>query len=347
MTLDAIRSTDSQGMYALIKTFADQWRQGRSIASEVRPDFSVADKSHVVVAGMGGSAIGGDLLRALAARTAAVPVAVVRGYTLPAYVGEASVVIISSYSGYTEETLAAMDEALGRGATVACIASGGEVEARAERLGLTCIRIPGGMAPRAALGYSLTSLLTLAERIELIRIDESEWMETEEILESQSAELSDAAGNRALDLAHQLRPLVPLVFSDSGLMEPVNLRWRGQMQENGKKPAFGNVFPELNHNEIMGWQYPGEVLRGFGVVVLRDREDHPRVSARMDVTRALVSDRAGYWIDVPSQGQSRLARMMSTVNLGDWVSLYLALVRDVDPTPIGLIQELKDALARV
>lgn len=347
MRLEEIRRIDPQGMYDAIRDFPEQWRHGRALAQAFDPGFALKEKDHLVIAGMGGSAIGGDLLRTLVADTARRPVTVVRNYQLPGFVTERSVVIASSYSGNTEETLAAFEAAQARGAAVVCVASGGELLRRARAEGLPYLQIPGGLQPRAALGYSFTALLTIAEHMELVPPDEAAWKETQELLEQQSEVFSDPSGNDALELAEALQYRLPFIYSSVGLMEAVNLRWRCQIQENAKRLASGNVYPELNHNEIMGWEYPGPLQEMIGVIVLRDREDLPRIQRRIEVTRELIADRAGYWAEVQSQGESRLARMMSLVNLGDWVSLYLAVLLGVDPTPVPLIGQLKEVLARV
>lgn len=347
MRLEEIRRIDPQGMYDAIRDFPEQWRHGRALAQAFDPGFALKEKDHLVIAGMGGSAIGGDLLRTLVADTARRPVTVVRNYQLPGFVTERSVVIASSYSGNTEETLTAFEAAQARGAAVVCVASGGELLRRARAEGLPYLQIPGGLQPRAALGYSFTALLTIAEHMELVPPDEAAWKETQELLEQQSEVFSDPSGNDALELAEALQYRLPFIYSSVGLMEAVNLRWRCQIQENAKRLASGNVYPELNHNEIMGWEYPGPLQEMIGVIVLRDREDLPRIQQRIEVTRELIADRAGYWAEVQSQGESRLARMMSLVNLGDWVSLYLAVLLGVDPTPVPLIGQLKEVLARV
>ncbi len=348
MTLDDIRSVDSSGMYDAVRSFPEQWGSGREGA--LKADLSGVRRDgyrQVVVVGMGGSAIGGDLLRTLALDEATVPVIVSRSYRLPAWVGPETIVIASSYSGNTEETLAALDEALQRQASVVCISTGGTLRARAEAEGWPFVPMTGGLQPRAALGYSLTALLTVAEHIGLLRPDAAAWAETQALLEEQVAALADpeAPQNRALDLAAALNGRLPVVYSSGGLLEAVNLRWRNQMHENSKTHAVGNVFPELNHNEIMGWARRTDRLKGIGVIVLRDRDDHPRVQRRMDVTRDLLTDLAGFWTEVHSRGTSKLARLMSLIYLGDWVSLYLAILHKVDPTPIGLINQLKEALA--
>ncbi len=348
MALDDIRSVDASSMYDAVRAFPEQWRSGRARALEA--DLSGVRRDgyrQVVVAGMGGSAIGGDLLRTLALDEGAVPVIVSRSYRLPAWVGPETLVIASSYSGNTEETLAALDEALRRQASVVCLTTGGKMKARAEAEGWPLVPMTGGMPPRAALGYSLTALLTVAEHIGLLKPDVVAWAETQALLEEQTVALADpeAPQNQAMHLAAALNGRLLVVYSSEGLVEAVNLRWRNQMHENSKTLSLGNVFPEMNHNEIMGWARRTDLHRGVGVIVLRDRDDHPRVQRRMDITRDLLAEHAGFWMEVHSRGASKLARIMSLIYLGDWVSLYLAVLHQVDPTPISLISQLKEALA--
>lgn len=349
MTVDDIRTIDKDAMYDAVRDFPQQWREGRRRA--IGTDLSAVPREgyhQVVIAGMGGSAIGGELLRTLALDTATVPISISRSYRLPAWVGRETVVIVSSYSGNTEETLSAMDQAIKAECFVICLTTGGGVLDKAREHGLPYIQMPAtGLQPRAALGYSLSALLTVAERMLLIPPDTERWVETQALLQEQSEQYNDpaAGGNKAFQLAQALEDKLPCVYSSDGLLEGVNLRWRNQIQENSKTFAVGNVFPEMNHNEIMGWERHSAILSQLGVVVLRDKEDHPRVQRRIDVTRNLLAERAGFWTEVRSHGTSKLARLMSVLYFGDWVSLYLALLLEVDPTPIPLINKLKDALA--
>ena len=290
MTLDAIHRLDESGMFEALRGFPVQWQTGRARALEADLgglDGAVPDA--VLVAGMGGSAIGGDLLRALARAAAPVPVVVQRSYRLPAWVGAETAVVVSSYSGNTEETLSVMEAAEARGARLVVLTAGGVLRARAEALGLPHVVLPGGMMPRAALGYSLTALLTVAERMGVLRLPDAAWHETQAMLDALAAELADVGGNEALRLADALAGLLPFVYTPEGLLEPVGHRWRTQINENAKTLAAGNVFPELTHNEIMGWQHPGLLTERVGVVVLRDTDEGARVARRIDVTRGLVA----------------------------------------------------------
>ena len=350
MNVEDIRRIDESGMYDLVKSFPEQWREGRQLAEAVEIDISIASKNQMVVVGMGGSAIAGDIVRCFAIDQSPIPISVVRNYELPASVDENSIVIASSFSGNTEETLSAFEVALERNATIICISSGGRVSELAEEHSLPIVKIPGGMPPRAALGYSLSVLMVVSSKLGLINLSDEDWAESQSILENQTAEYCEPTGDhQAMQVAEAMKSRFPFVYSSTGMLETVNLRWRGQFQENAKKLAVGNVYPELNHNEIMAWEFAnGKTFHGnLGVIVLRDKADHARIQHRMDVTRRLLSEKAGYWTEIESRGSSRLARMISLINLGDWISLYLAYLRDVDPTPIGLIDKLKSELSKV
>lgn len=351
LDINEIAKVDSSGMYDLVKGFTRQLREGKEITEGVDiPDSIMEGVTQVVVIGMGGSAIAGDLVRCFSLSESKVPVSVIRNYDLPSSVGENSLVIASSFSGNTEETLSGLKKALSRGATVVCITSGGQVEEIAAQHNLPVVKIPGGMPPRAALGYSLSVLLVLANTFGLVQIAEEDWNEAFSLLDRLIDEYSDLdKEHKARAIAEQLKDKLPIVYSVTGMLETVNVRWRGQIQENAKMMAYGNIFPELNHNEIMGWQSAaaGSIHEKLGVVVLHDGEDNQRNQHRMSVTKGLLEDRAGCWIDVSSEGESRLARMLSLICLGDWVSLYLAYVRSVDPTPIELIDKLKSELSKI
>ena len=349
---------DPQDMRAAVRAFPDHldvgWTRAAAVddldrffESPTEPTFDRDALTGVVLVGMGGSAIGGDLVRTLARDEAPVPFEVVRGYTLPAWVGERTLVIASSYSGGTEETLSAYAEAVERGAHVVVITSGGEIARMAEAAGFPTITIPGGLQPRAALGYSLGAGLRLARALGLITLPDADWHEALEDARGRAAlhDLDDETNPaRALSEAYVGR--LPVVYTAAGLMEAVALRWRTQIHENAKHPAVGNVFPELDHNEIMGYESgPEDLLKRMHVEVLRDRDDHPQVQKRYAATRALVQDDVHGWTEVESEGESRLARMLSLVQLGDAASFWLAMRKGVDPTPVETIQALKRTLA--
>ena len=350
MTINEVHAVDKSGMYKLATQFADQLIQGKKIAEDSDIPYTLDHIQNIVVAGMGGSAIAGDLVRCLSASTSPIPLLVVRNYTLPAFVNERSLVIISSFSGNTEETLSALGAALGRNARVLCITSGGNVEQVAEEKNLPCIKIPGGIPPRAALGFSLSVLLVVLHRLGVCDTSSNVWEEALSIVKGKIDLYSQTdVDHQAVQVASQLVGKLPLILSASGALDAVNVRWRGQIQENSKMLAYGNYYPELNHNEIMGWESANgnSIHNQLGVVVLRDSNDHARNAHRMRVTHDILHGLAGSWIEVESDGNHALSRMLSLIVLGDWVSLYLAYLREVDPTPIGFIDRLKNELAKV
>ena len=343
---DTIARLDPKGMFEAIRQFPEHFRDGWVRAADLEPRHRAGDLRQVVIVGMGGSAIGGDLVRTYARDRSPAPISVVRDYQLPHAVGEGTLVIASSYSGGTEETLAAYDEATARGAAVYVVTSGGELRDLAGQNELPHVVIPGGMQPRAALGYSLGAVLRIADKLGLCSVPEAEFSEALDVMHARVAALSDPNANDALELARKLHGKIPVVYTGPGLMEAVGVRWRNQIQENAKQLAFGNQFAELNHNEIMGWERAPEAVRALlHVVVLRDPGDHAQIQKRIDVTRDLLRGQAAGWSECSPEGEGRLARMLSAIQLGDFVSFYLAMLVGVNPTPVETIQQLKRTLA--
>ncbi|HEX9952822.1 MAG TPA: bifunctional phosphoglucose/phosphomannose isomerase [Rubricoccaceae bacterium] len=341
---------DPQDMRAAVRAFPDHLQTGWD-AAEATDDLALflpelPDLNGVVLVGMGGSAIGGDLVRTLAADHSPVPFLVIRDYTLPAWVSARTLVIASSYSGGTEETLAAYAEAEARGARLVVVTSGGDIAEKAAAAGVPTVTIPGGLQPRAALGYSLGAVLRLARALGLLALPDAEFDAAVADARDRAARHDaddDANPARALSEAYVDR--LPVVYTAAGFLEAVAMRWRTQLHENAKHPAVGNVFPELDHNEIMGYESgPADLLARMHVEVLRDRDDHPQVQKRYAATRDLVSGDVHGWTEVMTDGESRLARMLSLVQLGDAASYWLAIRKGVDPTPVETIQALKKTL---
>jgi glucose/mannose-6-phosphate isomerase len=349
MTIEQIRAADPSDMYTLIKTFPQQVEEAIAIGTASKIKLSTRGIENIVMCGMGGSAIGGDLLRSYLADEMRVPFTVNRNYTLPKFVGRKSLVIISSYSGNTEETNACHKEAIQRGATILCITSGGLVEKIATQKKQPCIIVPGGPSPRAALGYSFFPLLLALAKLKLIKNKEKEIRETLALLRLKSDEYSDPdlATNQALLLAQQLQGRIGVVYSATERLDAINTRWRGQMAENGKSLMWGHVLPEMNHNELVGWRSLREQVKEMQVIFLRDKDDHKRVQHRLDITKQIVSEYTQHITEVWSEGKSPLARMFSLIHLGDWVSFYLAIVHEVDPMPVAVIDYLKEELSQL
>ncbi|MFM8569571.1 MAG: bifunctional phosphoglucose/phosphomannose isomerase [Candidatus Kapaibacterium sp.] len=351
---DTLFSADKANMYDVLLTFPEQVRHAVSIGEEV-PFFTDTPSSNEVhVLGLGGSAIGGDLARSYCAATpgaGSLSITVSRTYDIPGTVHAASSVIASSYSGDTEETLSAFAQARKKTKNLLCITTGGQLAAQAARHSVPVIRIPAGFQPRCALGFSFFPLLMTVMKHPAVskqarrRTDAaiSEVVSTLDRLSGMYAQ--PGPKNPALRLAKRLHGTVPVIYSASERLDAVNVRWRGQIQENAKNLAFGHVLPEMNQNVINGWAFPANARKDFSIVLLRDPADHARVALRFDAVKRILRKSAKEIHEVVGVGDSLLARMFSTIYLGDWVSYSLAMMNDVDPTPVPVIMTLKSALA--
>ncbi len=348
MTPEDISRIDRSNMFSLLRDFPSQVREALIIGANADIRLRTTGIRHIVVCGLGGSAIGGDLLRSYLATDLRIPFSVNRTYTLPKYVGPETLVIISSYSGNTEETNAAHREALKRKAKILCISSNGTTEKLAVRARSPFIKIPGGLPPRAALAYSFFPLLLALTRLGFIKSRQKEIKETLALLDAKAGQYtsSDQTTNPAYLLAERLKHRITICYSSTERFDTVNTRWRGQIAENGKSLAFGHVLPEMNHNELVGWKVLEREMREMQVIFLRDKEDHPRVQMRMGITSEVLARYTDRVTEVWSEGDGLLARLFSLIYLGDWVSYYLAILHGEDPTPVAVIDYLKTSLAR-
>ncbi len=344
-----IHMYDQSNMRKLLVDFSKQVSEAVAESEQYVAPYRVRALNNIILTGLGGSAIGGDLLRSFTANQMDLPFIVNRHYTLPSYIDQRSFVIVSSYSGNTEETIAAHIEATRKKAKVLCISTNGETEQLAKKYGQPFIKIPGGLPPRAALGYSFFPLLMVFKKMKLIDLPNKDIKETIKLLEEKAKQYNslDRKKNPALRLAYELKDKLPIVYSSTERFDAVNLRWRGQLAENAKVLAFGHVLPEMNHNELVGWNVLKRHMKTTRVLFLRDREDHARVQLRMKIMKELVGKYSPNVIEVWSEGSSMLARMFSLIYLGDWTSFYLAMLNGVDPTPVKVIDYLKGELSKV
>lgn len=334
---------DPQGMLDLVlrlPVFCRQaWTLGREVVVAARP-------SAIVVIGMGGSGIGGDLLRALFLDDVPVPVAVVKDYRLPAFVDRAALVFACSYSGNTEETLAAYDDASQRGATCVAVTSGGALRDRAAQRGQQTVLLPPGIPPRAALPYVFLPMVSALSRGGVVPpMDDAAHEAAEVVAAVLNAERPDAPSSRARALAGAFHGRIPVIYSATPFLEPAAQRWKDQLNENAKTFAVWNTFPELNHNETVGWGLDAALATHLAVVVLHDPHESDRLRRRVDITKDLAFGSAGSVDEVTAAGSGKLARLLSIIAIGDLVSVDLARRREVDPTPVPVIEELKKRLS--
>ena len=340
---------DSKGMLQSVATLGKQcttacWDLSKGIELP-----TVEAISNVVVTGLGGSAIGGDLLRVFSTGRCSVPVMVNRNYTMPEFVGSDTVVFAVSYSGNTEETLSAYEDSMKRGATVIVITTGGKLKEMADRDGVTVIPVPGGIAPRSASGFLFIPTLRMMERLGLLSGVEEEVEGLVNNLKALHERLRPeipVEENPAKQMALKLYNRIPVIWGSSGTTEVVAQRWKGQINENAKAPAYWNVFPELNHNELVGFKFPESLLKQLHVVILRDDRDHPKVQQRIEITKNIISKVVAGVTDVRSSGGGPLSRTYSLIYSGDYTSLYLAYLYGIDPGPVEVIDFLKNELSK-
>jgi len=339
----AVRSRlDPQGMAGVLSRFPAQCREAQALRPV--PDVPVGPPRLVVVAGMGGSAAGGDLLSACAGDRLRVPVLTHRGYGLPAGAGSGTLVIAASYSGDTVEAVSAFEAALAAGTVVLAVTQGGRLGALAARHQAPLVRLPGGLPPRLALGYLFFPLLGILASAGLPTLPPTEVAEALEVVEALAVELGPAepAGkNEAKHLALEIGDRMPVVYGGQ-LTGAVAYRWKTDIEENAKRLAIAGALPEMNHNEIEAWRAP-EAGR-LHAILLRDRGEHPDIGRRFDLLRAVIGPVAGGVSEAWSRGEGRLARLLSLVYLGQWTSYYLALRRGVDPWAVPVLEEVKRRL---
>ena len=347
MTYREIQIYDNQNMYNILKNFPMQVGEAYEISDSINPpsDFKSADK--IIISGLGGSAIGGDLLRSYLWYNMKIPVYVNRTYSLPGFANENTLVIISSYSGNTEESIAAYEDAKTRNSKIACLTSGGDLLTLAVNENRFCIRIPKGYQPRSALAFSFFPLLVMMGKLGFVEDMLPLVLKVKNNLvpKSELYSFPESENNSALNLARHLEGKLPVIYSSGDLLDAVNLRWRCQLNENAKTLAYGNLLPEMNHNEIVGWQQLPDLMKKMAVISMTDKEDNLRIRRRMEITLELISSLRGILIEVQGEGGSRLERIFDLIHLGDWISFYLAILYKEDPTPVERINILKNKLA--
>lgn len=327
-------------MKELVQDFPSQLHEAMIIGQNHRFTSPEVSLNNVVLTGLGGSGIGGSIIQNYIFDKAAVPFVVNKDYFLPAFINKQSLVIICSYSGNTEETLSAMQQALKARATVVCITSGGKVSDIAKKKKLDCILVPAGMPPRACLGYSLVQVLYVLAHFGVIKNDfEKSLKASIKMLKNDQK----AIQKTATSLAQKLNGKLPVIYS-AGNFEGIAIRFRQQLNENSKMLAWQSVFPEMNHNELVGWRDKDATKVA---VLLRNEDDYDRVQKRMDISKKIIKKCTPNVVELYSKGNSYLEKAFYFIHLTDWASVYLADMHGVDAMEIKSINLLKDELAKV
>ncbi|HCA42263.1 MAG TPA: bifunctional phosphoglucose/phosphomannose isomerase [Bacteroidetes bacterium] len=349
MTELEIKTLDKGNMFDVLSNFSSQCEDALKIAEAVDLsgyDFTGID--NIVLNGLGGSAIGGDLVRGYLQYSLPVPMFINRNYSMPGFASDKTLSIISSYSGDTEETNAAFIDSLNKNCKIICITSGGKVESLAKENNLPVFKLPKGFQPRCAVGYSFFIVLKIIQKLKLAEINEKEISETIRIINDLSTVYSSQNEmNTALKIAESLKGKLPVIYSGIDVMDVVNYRWRGQICENAETLAFGNIYPEMNHNELVGWRINKDVMKNIVVIYLRDKDDNERIKLRMDITKEIYKRYSEKILEISGNSEYKLARIFEMIYLGDWISFYLAILNNVDPSEIEPIHYLKKKLSEM
>lgn len=338
---EEMKELDPEGMLEDLNTFPEQCTEALSIGADLDLPVDLASFSRVIVTGMGGSAISGDLL----ARLLDLPVVTNRGYTLPRYVDNDDLLVAISYSGDTEETLSALEDGLSRGMNVICLSTDGLLEEYCSQRSLPRIKMPTGHQPRASTGYILFPLLEMFRRANYAGT-----LDTQGLIEdlgnmrdnwSSSVKIRD---NKPKEIAAEFQGKVPIVYGTQSNTEAVAFRWKTQVNENAKQPAFWNVFPELNHNETVGYELLNTLMDNAKVILLKNDFDRQCNVNRMEIMQEIFdAEKIDYEVVSAPQGD-KYTEVLGQVYFGDYFSVYLAMLNEVDPSPVRLIEDFKKKL---
>lgn len=339
---------DPEGMLTCLYEMPWLCQQAWQMAMNFNLPQSYSQIDKVVILGMGGSAIGGDLVSSLAVIEVRLPILIYRDYNLPAFIDAKTLVIASSYSGMTEETLSSFEQVLETEAKKLVITTGGKLKTMADKRNIPVFSFDYKAQPRAALPFSFLPILGFLQKLGFINDKSADVSETVHTLNQLSQKINEAvllSQNPAKQLAQRLHGHLPVIYG-AGIVSEVAHRWKTQFNENSKAWAFYEVFPELNHNAVVGYQFPPELANKIVVVLLRSNLLQPRILARYQVTCQLLQRAKVDYQIVDGEGSSPLSQIMSLVLFGDYVSYYLAILYRIDPSPVKAIDYLKKQLAK-
>ena len=345
-----ISKLDASNMLGLISTFDEQCKCAYKIGKTFNASKPENQINNILLAGLGGSAIGADIIRVYLQNELKVPMVVWRNYRLPDFVGKDTLLFCVSYSGNTEETLSSFRDGLKKEAFIITVGSGGKLKELSLKNGLRHIEIPSGFPPRQAVGY--ISIIILAVLAEMGFIEDKK-SEIEELYTSLSEVRDREIGievprskNIAKTLAGELFGKYCVVYGTGDSTESVSIRWRSQFAENSKSLSSSHIFPEMNHNEISGWEFPKAMLKNFKVVMLRDRNDCIGTQKRIEISKSIIKKSGVEVFEFEREENSLLARLFALILIGDFVSFYLAILNGIDPTPVKRIDYLKAQVAK-
>jgi glucose/mannose-6-phosphate isomerase len=327
-------------MKNLVAGFSKQLKDAIEIGKKAKLTHSPKPIHQVLICGLGGSGIGGNAVSELVAMEANTPINVCKGYFIPSYVNEHTLVIISSYSGNTEETLQCMEQAIKKKAKIVCITSGGKVEEIAIAQKFDIITVPGGMPPRSCMGYSMTQLLFVLQFNGIIGNTAIPQLEAAiKLIDAEEENIR----KEAKEVGAKLFGKMPVIYATT-YFEGVAIRFRQQLNENSKVLCWHQIIPEMNHNELVGWREKNENL---SVILFRDKQEYDRNNTRIEINKGVISKYTPHITEIWSKGNSMIEKAVYFIHLGDWISIDLAERRGVDASEINVINELKSELSKL
>ncbi|MGB9664161.1 MAG: bifunctional phosphoglucose/phosphomannose isomerase [Ignavibacteria bacterium] len=342
--MNPYKQYDSGDMFNVLKSYYKQVQVILDKKLEIdKTNYSKIEK--IIVSGLGGSAISGDVAYTLFQDQLSIPFFVNRNYNLPNFADNKTLVIACSYSGNTEETLSSFDEAISKKCEVVVISSGGKLKEKALAKNLLFLEVDGGFQPRCAIGLMLTTLIKFLETSGFIFFDNGFYENVINLLKEKSETYSTENG-APYEFATKLLGKFPVIHSTE-LLQSINVRFRSQLAENSKVLSYSSIIPELNHNEIIAWEKFDEKFLPAILIQMIDEKDHPRNKLRFDITRNILNEVKVEILRLQSNEPKFYLRVFDLIYFVDWVSFFLAVIRKVDPTPIKNINALKEALSKI
>ena len=342
-----MHEVDKDDMYQSIWDFPENIIDAIELSESITLKNEYANIDNIIIAGMGGSAIGGDVVYSLIKNEINMPFIVNRGYDLPAWANSSTLIICSSYSGNTEETISILEKAKSLGAKVIGITTGGVLESLCKQYNFDFVNIPPGLQPRAALAFSFIPLIYVLKKSCLIKVKVKDWLEASaSLIKSKREEYSvDKENNPVYQLANKLYNKIPIIYADSESLETVAVRLKGQICENSKILAYHSIYPEMNHNEIVGWENNQEFFSSYYVLWLTDKDMNLRNKSRQSIVSGILSNLNVDQQEIKVDGNDFKERFLLLIHYGDWLSYWCAILHNTDPSPVKNIQILKDKLS--
>ncbi len=337
---------DSQNMYESILNFPENIKDALKIVSNFSIKNRYKEIKNIVISGMGGSAIGADIVFAIGRDKIKIPFTVSRGYKLPNWVDKNTLVICSSYSGNTEETLASFDDAMKKKAQICGVTTGGVLKEKLTIHRKDKIIIPSGLQPRAALAFSFIPISKYLEELDILKFNFDLWISDflNNIIGFQNNYKLKSDKNPVYCLAKNIFNKIPIIYADNSTLSIVSKRIKDQISENSKMLVYQNDLPELNHNEIVGWENNLKILKNFVIIWLKDERDYVRIKYRQKVSKNILEEIGIEQFSIQVEGVTFEERFLHMIHFGDWLSYWCAILHNTDPTPVEKIERLKISL---